>query len=224
MSFKKKKKKLVYTARLLPERFYPFTVSLDNNVTVCVFPWSPCWHWILIFKTFSLLFFANFDNWKTYRRCFNLHFCARLWAWNNVLRSKNCHLFCVDVFVLFLRSQLLSEWLPFPASWSLTTAGSLSWPLPISEPEWDSFPPLQSLISPQSLPRAILSGGCVLPFHLLCSHGNASIIGQGHLPLPWVTVGASWQFLCYWSLLLCFSSSYGSADSQQCQSLPIPLD
>lgn len=129
----KKKKKLVYTARLLPERFYPFTVSLDNNATVCVSHWSPCWHWIPIFKT-SLLFFANFESWKTYPR-FNLHFYDRLWAWNTVLLSKNSHLFCVDVFVLFFRSELLPEWLSFPTPWSLTTAGSLSWLLPISEPE-----------------------------------------------------------------------------------------
>lgn len=106
-------------------------------MSLCVFlsHWSPCWHQILIFKTFSLLFFANFDSWKTYHHCFNLHFYDCLWAWNTVLLSKNSHLFCVDVFVLFLRSELLPEWLPFPTSWSLTTAGSLSWLLPISDPE-----------------------------------------------------------------------------------------
>lgn len=202
----------MYTARLLPERFYPFTVSLDNSATVCVSHWSPCWHWIPIFKTFSLLFFANFESWKTYPR-FNLHFYDRLWAWNTVLLSKNSHLFCVDVFVLFFRSELLPEWPSFPTSWSLTTAGSLSWLLPVSEPELIFGPLLQSLISPQSLPRAIPSCGSVLPFHLLCSHGNVSL-AKATYPAPGLQWALPGNSLCCWSALLRFSSSYCRADSQ----------
>lgn len=149
-----------------------------------------------IFKTFSLLFFAVWElkNISSFLICISMIACEpeTLCSFLKILTS----------FVSCLCS-VLQIWTSSRMAF-LPNCTSL-WQQQDPSPDCSQFlnqswflAPYFNPWFPSSLPRAIPSCGSVLPFHLLCSHGNVSH-WPGHLPRPGLQWALPGNSLCCWS-------------------------